>query len=129
LALWDQRAFKQVVVRGYDKTLACWRPLLNWFGASLPAVGQPLAQAHLSHVGVDGDDPRVLATLLAAAMGDARRAGLDCATIGLAARHPLGEVVRRCHRCRDYTSILYAVHWDKPPVLDGRVPHPEVALL
>ena len=129
LALWDQRAFKQAVVRGYDRSLARWRPLLNLFGTRLPAVGQPLAQAYLSHVGVDGDDPRVLGTLLAAAMGDARRAGLDYATIGFAARHPLSEVVRRGYRCREYASILYAVHGDKPQVLDGRIPHPEVALL
>jgi hypothetical protein len=129
LALWDQRAFKQVVIRGYDKTLTRWRPLLNLLGARLPAVGQPLAQVYLSHVAIDEDNPHVLAALLAAAMNDARRTGLDHAAIGFAARHPLSEVVRRFDRCREYVSVLYTVHWDNPPALDGRIPHPEVALL
>jgi hypothetical protein len=129
LALWDQRAFKQAVVRGYDRGLARWRPLLNLVGAPLPALGEPLAQAHLSHVAVDGDDAGVLAALLAAAVGEARRAGLDYLTTGFAARHPLAEVVRRRHRPREYTSVLYAVHWGDPPALDGRLPHPEVAVL
>jgi len=129
LALWDQRAFKQVVIRGYDRTMTWRRPLLNLLGARLPPVGEPLAHAHLSHVAVDDDDPQVLAALLAAAMEGARRDKLDCVTIGSAARHPLSEVVRRCYRCREYVSILYAVHWDQPPTLDGRIPHPEVAVL
>ena len=129
LALWDQRAFKQVVIRGYDRTMTWRRPLLNLLGARLPSVGEPLAHAHLSHVAVDDDDPQVLAALLAAAMEGARRDKLDCVTIGSAARHPLSEVVRRCYRCREYVSILYAVHWDQPPTLDGRIPHPEVAVL
>jgi hypothetical protein len=133
LALWDQRAFKQVVIRGYDRTMTWRRPLLNLLGARLPAVGEPLAHAHLSHVAVDDDDPQVLAALLAAAIEGARQAKLDCVTIGFAARHPLSEVVRRCYRCREYVSILYAVHFDQlrdqPPALDGRIPHPEVAVL
>jgi len=129
LALWDQRTFKQVVIRGYNRTLTWCRPVLNLCGACLPPVGEPLAQAHLSHVAVDDDNPHVLAALLAAVMEDARRARLDYVTIGFAARHPLSEVVRRCYRCREYVSILYAVHWDKPPALDCRIPHPEVALL
>jgi hypothetical protein len=129
LALWDQRAVKQVVIRGYDRTLGWCRPVLNFFGCRLPPVGEPLAQAHLSHVADDDDNPHVLAALLAAAMRDAHRARLDYLTIGFAARHPLSEVVRRCYRCREYVSILYSVHWDQSPALDGRIPHPEVAVL
>lgn len=129
LALWDQRAFKQVVVRGYNRRLTWCRPALNLLGARLPQVGEPLAQAHLSHVAVDDDNPHVLAALLAAAMGDARRIELDYLTIGFAVRHPLCEVVRRSYRCREYLSGLYAVHWDEPLAIDGRIPHPEVALL
>src|SRR5262245_10177189 len=68
-ALWDQSAFKQVVVRGYSPGLARARWWINrgaWLlGAPrLPAPGRALPHAYLSHVAVDGDDPSVFDRLL-----------------------------------------------------------------
>ncbi len=129
VALWDQRAFKQVVVRGYDPALRFWRPLLNRFGAALPRAGEPIALAHLAPLAVDGDEPRVLVALLRAALGAARAAGLEFLSVGFAARHPLAGVARRSCPGREYASTLYAVEWGGPAAFDGRIAHPEVALL
>ena len=129
LARWDQRAFKQVMVRGYDPALRFWRPLLNLFGAALPRVGEPIAFAHLAPLAVDDDEPAVLVALLRAALAAARDAGLEFLSVGLATRHPLVDVVRRACPGREYASTLYAVEWGDPAAFDGRIAHPEVALL
>jgi hypothetical protein len=130
LARWDQRSFKQVVVRGYDPALSFWRPVLNRLGARLPRAGEPIALAHVAPLGIDADDPRVFAALLRAALHAARDAGLEFLSVGLAARHPLAPVVRSAFPAREYASTLYVVEWGSGlPEPDGRVAHPEVALL
>ena len=50
VALWDQRAYKQVVVRGYSRLLASSRWVLNILGAGLPACESTLPMAWLSHL-------------------------------------------------------------------------------
>jgi hypothetical protein len=130
VALWDQRAFKQAVVRSYDRALARWRPLLNLCGARLPPVGATLSMAFLSHLAVDDENPEVFTDLVAAAVSHAHHHS-DCQwlALGLASRHPLVAAARR-FRPREYASILYAVHDPDMEVrLDHRVPHVEVALL
>lgn len=137
-ALWDQRAFKQVVVRGYSRSLERVRPLINGIGRfagmpALPPVGSSLALACLSHAAVDGDDPAVMGALVAAARRAARERGLDYITLGMSSRSPLYEPLRRRFACRSYASVLYAVAWpDGEPVvatLDGRPSYPEMAIL
>jgi hypothetical protein len=133
-ALWDQRAFKQVVVRGYGPTLSRVRPLYNLAARllrapCLPDVGAALPHAHLSHLAVDGDDPVVFEALLAAALREAGRRGLAYVVAGFSERHPLLAVARRLRRCREYCSLLHIVHGGPPPELDGRVAHLEVATL
>jgi hypothetical protein len=130
-ARWDQRAFKQAVVRGYDPALRRWRPLLNLFGAGLPPVGGVLPFGFVSHLAVDEDDPDIFSDLIGVARSGAGREGCRWLALGLAARHPLAEQVRRQFRgTREYESILYLVHEPGSEVaLDGRVPHLEVAVL
>jgi hypothetical protein len=137
-ALWDQRAFKQVVVRSYAPPLARARPWINGLSRilgtpRLPAPGAPLAQAYLSHLAVDGDDPVVFARLLLFALAEAGRRGLDYLVAGFAEGHPLLPVARKLRRAREYASLLQLVHWEDGraavEALDGRVPHVEVALL
>jgi hypothetical protein len=138
LAVWDQRAFKQVVVRGYSTPLAFARSLINLAaplvgGAPLPRAGEQLDMACVSHVAVDDDDPAVFSALLHSAHADARSRGVKYLTIGFASRHPLLPVAKKLFRHRRTVSTLYAVHWedgaDAAAQLDGRVAHYEVALL
>ncbi len=147
LARWDQRRFKQSVIRGYAPGLGRWRSAINlaapWAGMPrLPAVGDSLDSVFLSHMAVDGDDPNVLGCLIEVARRKARSQGASCLVMGLAARNPMLVSVRQMFRHRAYESVLYLVDWrsvggaettrdTQNPLssLDGRVPHVEVAVL
>lgn len=137
-AIWDQRAFKQTVVRGYGPALRIARPLLNlapawWGGVPLPAVGEALRAAFLSHVAVDGDDATGLTLLAQYALDVAARRGLTHLVTGFSDRHPHTRTIARNFPSRRYASVLYLVHWpdgaEDVGRLDGRVPHLEVAIL
>ncbi len=138
LARWDQRAFKQVVVRGYCRRLAHWRHVINlaapWTGIpTLPAVGTSLAFAYLSHVAVDDDDEDVLGALVADACARARLDGLDYVALGLSERSTLLRGIRRRFRHRAYESVVYLAFWPDGEALarsvDPRPSQPELAIL
>lgn len=138
LALWDQSGFKQVVVRGYAPPLDRWRPWINrlaWvMGAPrLPAPGEPLPHAYISHVAVDDDDPEIFRALLESARAEARRRRYVYMVIGFAAGHPWLPWLENHFRPRRYESALYTVDWGEGAAaveaLDGRLPHVEAALL
>lgn len=138
LAVWDQRRFKQSVVRGYGRRLRLARPFLNllapWLRTPrLPAPGEALKSAFVSHLAVDGDDPATLVALLDRALEDAATRDLDYLLVGLACRNPLLEAVRRAFPHREYVSIVYLAFWEDgagaAAEVDGRIPHLEVALL
>lgn len=138
LAVWDQRPFKQVVVRGYSRRLATLRPLLNairvWTGAPhLPRPGTQLRHASVSHLAVDDNDAECFLALLAAAHEIAAAKGVESLILGFTTGHPLLNVAERHYRCRAYESIAYVVYWEDAAEevshLDARVPHLEVATL
>ena len=138
IALWDQRAYKQTVIRGYAPRLARTRPLLNLVAPlagrpRLPAPGARIESAFLSHLAVDEDDHEALVALVAAACRNAALRGIDYVMISLAGRHPLASVIRKRFPCHDYVSMIYVVFWEdgreEVDALDDRIPHPEVAIL
>ncbi len=138
LALWDQRSFKQTVVSGYAKRLARARPFFNLVAPlmgrpRLPAPGARLESAFLSHVAVAPDDDEALVALISAASRQALRRGIDYVMIAFAERNPLATVVRKRFPCHSYVSMIYVVYWEDGAAaaaeLDGRMPHPEMAIL
>jgi hypothetical protein len=127
--VWDQRAYKQTVVRGYDVPIGRTRWLINVFnrliGApTLPRIGQQLSMAF--GVGASGRN-------VGALVREARRIGVEMLVVGFDARDPVLDMVRKKFRCREYRSRIYVVRW--PGIgasvddLDGRLLGPEVALL
>ena len=138
LALWDQRAFKQTVIRGYSPRLGRVRPLLNIIAPvigrpRLPAPGARLESAFLSHVAVDEDDEETLIALVASSCEQAMKKDIDYVMISFATRNPLAKVVRKRFPCHEYVSVIYVVYWEDGAQavsqLDDRIPHPEVAIL
>jgi len=133
-AIWDQRGFKQAIVRGYSQRLARWRRVVNLAGSwldvpALPAVGRPLPFVYLSHVAIDDDRPDVTAALVS----EARRrlpAGVSYMVTAFAEGSPM---LLAAGRHRTYRSVLYLACWPDGQrlveSLDARLPHPEVAIL
>jgi hypothetical protein len=127
--VWDQRAFKQTVVRDYASPIRQMRGainLLNWVtGApTLPPVGKQLSMAFGFGVAAANVD---------ALIREARRLGAKMLITGFDARDSRLDVIRKEFRCREYRSRIYVVRW--PGIgagvddLDGRLLGPEVALL
>jgi hypothetical protein len=139
-ALWDQRRFKQTIIRGYAPELALARPVLNALTRftnqpRLPAVGETLAHAFVTHLATRNQDPVILPLLnmIASLCTRAANRGIELLTLGFAAHDPRLATIRRHFRCRAYQSRIYVVSW--PGIggtardLDERVLAPEVALL
>lgn len=137
-AIWDQRDFKQTVIRGYAPWLERLRPALNACARltgqpELPPTNSVLANAFVSHFAVrqNGEDASV--RLLKALCGRARECGIRLLTLGFATNDPQLEIVRKLFRGREYRSRFYIVRW--PGIggaagdLDGRLLTPEIALL
>lgn len=138
LALWDQRQFKQTVIRGYSPSLGKLRPLINLAAPllsrpRLPAPGTRLESAFLSHVVADPDDAEALVNLVARACREAVRRKIDYVMLAFAERNPLAAELRRQFSCHEYISVIYIVHWEDGAAaaaeIDDRMPHPEVAIL
>lgn len=139
VALWDQQAFKQSVVAGYEGGLARFRGLVNlaapWAGVPrLPEPGQPLSHAYLSHLALeDREDLEVGLALLSAARERAVGRGYGYLTLGLPERHMLTEPAKRRFRALEYRSIIYLVCWpdgeSAVAAVGGRLMWPEVAVL
>jgi hypothetical protein len=137
-ALWDQRAFKQTVIRGYAPWLAMARPAVNvaariMDAPCLPAVGSTLAHAFVSHLAVDPEESGALIALIARLRISAAGRGIEFLTLGFAASDPRLASLRSHFRCREYRSRIYVVRWPglggSAHELDGRCLGPEVALL
>jgi hypothetical protein len=137
-ALWDQRNFKQTVIRGYAPSMAIARPVLNGLARitgqpHLPRVGETLPNAFASHLAVLPGNSDSLIHVLAELCREASSRGIELLTLGFAANDPRLSTVRGQFRCREYRSRLYVVSW--PGIgatihdLDDRFPAPEAALL
>jgi len=137
-AIWDQRAIKQTVVRGYAQHLRWARPLINLGAAvlrrpGLPRIGQSISHAFVSHLAASPLEPQLAEWLILLLHGPASARHIDYLTLGFDARDPRLAHLRKVFRPREYASRLYAVHWDDGAELahslDGRLLAPEVALL
>jgi hypothetical protein len=135
-AVWDQRAFRQVVVRGYAGALNWARPVVNAlarFGVAppLPPPGTVLPQGAI--LGGAVDEPRHWAPLLDALRAAASERALTWLLIGRDARDPELSALRRLRIAREYHTRLYDVRWPDVPSYAGawnELPfRPEVAFL
>lgn len=138
IAVWDQRRFKQTVVRGYGPALGRCRALINRLAPAfsmpqLPPVGSTLAQGWLSHLAHLEPDLGVVLALVRAALARARSRGLEQLLLGLADVHPARGMLMRHLRAMRYRSQLYLVHWEEDaialPDTQRRLVHVETATL
>jgi hypothetical protein len=135
-ALWDQRDFRQTVVRGYGSAFAWGRPWIEiaaWLAGTpgLPRVGSALAHASLSPFALESDRSEWLLALIESILPLAATRGLDFITLGFAAGDPRLSAIKNRFRHREYLSRLYRVDWPRETTFtaDQRGFFPEVALL
>lgn len=135
-AVWDQRAFRQTIVDGYDGALRSWRPAVNAWQRlrgrpRLPDPGTTLSQGAL--LGVSVADDRAWPALWLQLTARARALSLDWLVITRDARAPELAMLRRLTRARTYETTLYDVAWRDEPTWpdawDGRLFAPEAGLL
>lgn len=131
LALWDQQACKQTVVRGYSGGMARYRKIINLF-TPLPEPGTRLNQSFACFLAVDGDDPEVFSALLRALHNEAARLKYDYYLLGLAKDSPFHSIVKT-YRPIIYESDIYLAAWedgfDEIARVDARPSAPEIAIL
>ena len=136
LALWDQRAFKQSVVKAYKRPLTYLRRFYNLFARStkrveLPAVGEALEHVFIAFFAFQDKEVAVTAIREAARIAEAKKA--SCCVIGLSSRHPLLADVKRLFKPSIYrTEIETVVPYGKRADavdFDDAIVQPEVALL
>lgn len=116
-ALWDQRSFRQTVVRGYARALALARPFLNFaaflFGAPrLPPTGAALAQASLSPLALAEGCEEMLPEIVASFFPLAAKSALEFVTLGLPSDDPRLARLRRRFGARAWPCRLYRVSWE-----------------
>jgi len=136
LALWDQRAFKQVRIHGYRAPLNLLRAPLNLWsalrrGLRLPAPGSRLEAGFLAFASFQYPDWREAGADVAEALAWASRRGLEAGLLGLPTGHPMGPWLRQGRTPWTYRTCIEEVRWPSalPLALEPRPVHPEIALL
>jgi hypothetical protein len=134
-ALWDQRAFRQTVIRGYRGTLRWSRPVVNAVASAGLAPPLPRPGSVLSQVFVVGAaaEPGLWAELLGGLVAEAARRGVDWLVLSRDSRDPELPVLRRFRGVREYHTRLYEVRWGELPTWTEewgqRLVRPEAGLL
>jgi hypothetical protein len=135
-AVWDQRAFRQTVIAGYDGLLGRARPAVNAMRAlagapRLPTPGESLAQGSL--LGATVASPEHWPALWRAAQVCGAARGLSWLALARDAEDAELPVLRHLLRPREYRTTLYDVLWrDRPAWREPwhvGIARPEVALL
>jgi len=136
LAIWDQRDFKQTVVKGYRPSLSrfrlpynCLAPLVGC--PKLPAPGQELSNVFLAFVAFQDPTSEVAVSAIREGLAKVLAKGGEFGLLGLSANHPLLRRFRKPLRTWSYQTCIEAVHWPGNPLpsLDPLPVQPEIALL
>jgi hypothetical protein len=134
IAVWDQRAYKQIVVRGYGRVLNILRPFVNLWARFakkqfLPAPGRRLEQVFLAFCAVDASAADKEEVFIREALHYARQKGADSALLGVSPLSPCHGKLKQALSPYIYTTRIQSVELcSPPPRIDGFV-QPEVALL
>jgi len=135
VALWDQRRFKQTVVRGYRFPLNLLRPIYNLYAGaagrvSLPVAGKQIDYLFLAFLAVDESEQHLITNLIQEALSLVKQRNVALAMLGLAKDNPLlGKLIRQPHEL--YVTTIDSVDWpgEAAAALDNRPAQPEIALL
>jgi hypothetical protein len=133
LGVWNQQAFKQIVVSNYSPGMRSIRPVYNLFASlrglpGLPAVGQEINMLHATFV---SGNSRVFAALVEQLLLEWSGKGYDYLSVGVCKGNGLADVTARYATNRLFSTV-YTVFWpegDIVPLTDERPVHLEIATL
>jgi hypothetical protein len=136
LAVWDQRAFKQLNVVAYSPRMKAARWAFNLFapiagGERMPRTGSPLSCVSVAHICVPADKPGVLRALIISAYNELRRTGCSFMNLGLDRRDPLSAAMTGLFaQPTDVNAYIVTPRSGViPEHLDERPLHNEIALV
>jgi hypothetical protein len=138
IGLWDQRKFRQTVIRGYTPMLRFMRPILNMaarvFGTiESPPVGSVVAHAFVSPLAIAPEGEEMLPEFITSMFQPAAKLDIRLLTLGFDAADPRLAIMQRYFGGRVYRTRLYQVRWPEDRSEDcaaaGHLFMPEVALL
>lgn len=136
LALWDQRAFKQSVIRGYRFPLNRTRWLYNLWSRltgrlSLPAVDSRLESVFIAFMAFDAVGDPFAVEAIRHVLGILRTRGVAAGVVGISPRNPVRERLFRHFRPSVYRTCIDTVSLPGQdlPDLDQRPVQPEAAIL
>ena len=117
VALWDQRSFRQTVIRSYNRRLSLLRPWINgasrMFGTPhLPKTNSVLEHAFVSPCATIPEHHRLLPDLIRLCLPAAATRGIRFMTLGFGSKDTRIEHIRGAFGCREYRSRLYQVAWN-----------------
>lgn len=137
VAVWDQRAFKQTVVRGYRFPLSIVRPLYNLAAyirrkPLLPRKDNRIDSVFLAFLAIEPSARASAGDLLRAALYQANREKkATVGLLGLSARNALLPQLRDALRPESYRTCITRVFWTDEEAfnLNPSPVQPEIALL
>lgn len=136
-ALWDQRAFKQSVVKGYKAPLKHLRILYNGYArmtkrVELPQAGKALEHLYVAFFACDDDDTDLAVNVLKEAAYIARAKGATSCVMGISSHHVLLPILKHRLKPEIYRTQIEVVTLkgdDQYTNTSERIIQPEVALL
>ena len=139
MAMWDQRAFRQTIVRGYQNGLSKVTWLVNStariFGyPQLPRTNAELKSCFISHVAIEGNDPEIFKMLLIHCHNTLIESEVEYMVVGFSDLHPFNNNVTSIFYNVPTYSHIYLVSWEADGIdplgmIDNRLPGIEVAIL
>lgn len=136
IAVWDQRVFKQIVVRGYRSWLSWLRTPYNGIAPQLgfprlPAPGQALSNIFLAFAAFRDPGGETALSAVRESLSKVWEKGGELGLLGLSSSHPLLHRLNRSHGTWSYRTWIESVHWRGNPIpsFDPLPVQPEIALL
>jgi hypothetical protein len=136
VAVWDQRAIKQVVVQGYRPPLNRLRPFYNLLASltgrpKLPPRNARLESVYLSFFACTKRVENDAVLLLREALLIAKRKHAESVLLGISAGNPLLPLLRANLRPVEYSTCIETVNWQhiKHPGTHRAMVQPEIAIL
>ena len=138
LGIWDQKSFKQCVIKNYSRGIKTIRPFFNLYAKigkrpELPKPETILNYLTLALISVENDDTDIFESLFRNALRDVSNVdNLHSVMVGFHERDPFLPIAKRIPHM-EYLSRIYLAFWQDGQsilsTLDDRIPYIELGAL